>query len=101
MEKRPHLIPSVIVAIMLLLALVPWPYGYYQLLKVAICCVSVYVAYTAYVLQEIWVVYLFIGLIVGLFNPFVSIHLSRNLWQLIDIACACVFFIIAFVLKAL
>lgn len=96
--QRPHLIPTIIVALMLLGALAPWPYGYYQLLRFVTCGVGVYVAFVAYQWQKMWVVWLF-GFIALLFNPLIVIHLSRELWQLIDFVCAVLFTTVAFVLK--
>jgi len=98
LSKRPHLIPSLIVSIMLLLALADWPYGYYQLLRFVVCGVSVYVAYTAYTWQKIWAVWLF-GLIALLFNPLITIHLPKEIWQPIDFICAMLFIYVLLALK--
>ena len=98
LEKRPHLIPSLIVAVMLLLALASLPYGYYQLLRFIVCGVGVYVAYTAYNGQKMWAMWLF-GFIALLFNPLIPIHLSTELWQPIDAICAILFIVIAIVLQ--
>lgn len=98
LEKRPHLIPSLIAALMLFGALGRWPYGYYQLLRFVTCGVAVYVAFMAYNWQKIWAVWLF-GFIALLFNPLIPIHLSRELWQPIDVICAILLIVIAFVLK--
>ena len=97
-EKRPHLIPAIIAALMLLGALAPWPYGYYQLLRFVTCGVAVYIVYTAYNWQRIWAVWLF-GFIALLFNPLIPIHLSREIWQPIDVICALLFFLIGFMFK--
>jgi hypothetical protein len=83
---------------MLLGALADWPYGYYQILRFVTCGVAGYVAYTAYNWSKVWAVWLF-GFIVVLFNPLIPIHLSRELWQPIDIVCAILFFVMAFSLK--
>jgi hypothetical protein len=98
MGKRPHLIPSLIGAFMLLGALADLPYGYYQLLRFVVCGVSVYVAYTAYAWQKMWATCLF-GFIAILFNPLAPIHLPRETWQPIDLICAALFIIVAVVLK--
>jgi hypothetical protein len=71
---------------MLLLALVPWPYSYYQLLRFVTCGAAVYVAFMAYNWQKMWAVWLF-GFIAVLFNPLIPIHLSREIWQPIDVVC--------------
>lgn len=98
LEKRPHLILSLVAALMLLGSLVRWPYGYYQLLRFVVCGVGVYVAFVAYKWQKLWATWLF-GFIAFLFNPIIPIHLSREIWQPIDAGCALLFFTIAFVLK--
>jgi hypothetical protein len=79
-------------------ALAKWPYGYYQLLRFIVCGVAVYIAYAAFNWQKIWAVWL-LGFIAVLFNPLIPIHLSKALWQSIDVVCACVFFILAFAIK--
>ena len=97
-KKRPHLIPSLIAVAMLLISLADLPYGYYQLLRFVICGVAVYVAYTAYNWQKIWVVWLF-GFVALLFNPLIPIYLSREIWQPIDVICTILFIVIVFILK--
>ena len=98
LEKHPLLIPALIAALMLLGALAPWPYGYYQLLRFVVCVVSIYVAVMAYNWQKVWVTCLF-GFIAVLFNPLISIHLSRELWKPIDLICAILFVVVGFILK--
>lgn len=83
---------------MLLGALAPWPYGYYQLLRFVVCPVSGYVAFLAYKWQKLWATWLF-GIIAVLFNPIVPVHLSRELWQPVDLVCALLFAFIVFTLK--
>ena len=97
-EKRPHLIPGIIAAIMLFCALAPWPYGYYQLLRFVVCGAALYTAFMAYNWQKIWAAWLF-GVVAILFNPLIPIHLSRELWQPIDVICALTFTFIAITLK--
>jgi len=97
-EKRPHLIPAIIAALMLFGALGDWPYGYYQLLRFVVCGVSAYIAFIAYQWQKLWATWLF-GFIAVLFNPLVPIHLSREIWQTIDMVCALLFYFVAFAPK--
>jgi hypothetical protein len=98
LQKRPHLIPAFIAALMLFGALGRWPYGYYQLLRFVVCGVSVYVAFMAYNWQKLWAMWPF-GIVAILFNPLVPIHLSREIWQPIDLMTAVLFVVIVFVLK--
>jgi len=99
LEKRPHIVPCIIAAIMLLLALLPWPYGYYQLLRFVVCGASVYAAFMTYQWQKILATWIF-GFIAVLFNPIVPIHLSRELWQPIDIICGVIFIAGVIILNA-
>ena len=94
----PHLILSLIAATMLFGALAKLPYGYYQLLRIFTCGVAVYIAFMAYQWQKLWAVWLF-GFIALLFNHVIPIHLSRDIWQTIDVICALLFTAVAFVLK--
>jgi len=96
--QRPHLIPALVAAVMLLVALAEWPYGYYQLLRFVTCGVAAYVAFLAYQWQKIWATWPF-GFIALLFNPLIPIRLSRELWQPIDVICAILFAVIAFALQ--
>src|SRR3972149_5625390 len=89
-ENRPHFIPCVIAATVLLGALGRWPYGYYQLLRWITCGAAVFVAICSYGWQKIWLVWLF-GFVAVLFNPLVPIHLSREVWQPIDVICSMLF----------
>lgn len=98
LQSRPHLIPALIAAIMLVAALADWPYGYYQLLRFVTCGVAAYIAYLAYLRQKMWAAWLF-GLIAVLFNPLIPIHLRREAWAAIDCASALVFVLGVFVLE--
>lgn len=89
-EKRPHLIPAVIAALILLAALGDWPYGYYQLLRFVVCGAGAYVAWLSYHSQYPWTAWLF-GFVAVLFNPLAPVHLSRGIWQPVDLVCAVLF----------
>ncbi len=97
LEKQPHLIPVTIPTAMLLLALAPLPYGYYQLLRFVVFGAALYVAFAAFNLQKIWAVWVF-GFVGILFNPLIPVHLPREILQPIDVICAILFVIIAIVL---
>jgi hypothetical protein len=97
-QKRRHVIPAVSAALVLFAALADWPYGYYQFLRLVVCGVGIYIAVLAYHWRRIWAVWLF-GITATLFNPFVPVHLSKNLWQPIDVGCAALFLAGAFLLR--
>jgi hypothetical protein len=98
LQKRPHLIPAAVAALMLFAALGYWTYGYYQLLRFVVCGVGAYVAFMAYQWQRIWAVWLF-GIIAVLFNPVIPIRLPREVWQTIDVTCAFLFLSAASILR--
>jgi hypothetical protein len=98
LERRPQLILAMIAAAMLVGALGPWPYSYYQILRFLTSGSAVYIAFLGYNWKKSWVVWLF-GVIALLFNPLIPIHLSKEIWQPIDIICAWLFVIVGFVLK--
>ena len=93
--KCPCLIPAIIAAVILLFALAPWPYGYYQLLRLVVCGVALYMAFVAFNLQKILAVWVF-GFVAILFNPLIPIQLSREIWKPIDVICALLFILISF-----
>lgn len=80
--------PAVIAIIALLLTFFPWPYSYYNLLRILITVIAIYYAYYLYSTakeQGFWFWTLII--IVLLFNPLFPIYLwSKELWIPIDIA---------------
>lgn len=90
MKTRPHLIPALIVAIMLLVAVAPMPYGYFQFLRWAVCGVAVFIAFKSYAWKQPWAVWLF-GAVAVMFNPILPIDLTREIWQPIDLASALLF----------
>lgn len=98
MDKRPHLIPALIAAIMLVGALAKWPYGYYTLLRIVVCGTAVFSAFLGYATNRIWAIWPF-GAIALLFNPLISVHLKKDTWQAIDLLTAIVFVVGIFALK--
>ena len=98
MDRRPHLAPAVIIAFLLLIAIFPLPYGYYIFLRLVTCGMAAFIAFIAHGWGIKWVMWVFI-LIAILFNPIVPIHLTKEIWQFIDIVCAIIFGISVFVLK--
>ena len=82
------LVPSAL----LLLALLPWPYGYYNFLRLAVCLVAAWFTYEQWKLDDAisgWVVAL--GATALLYNPLFPIHLNREMWSVLNLASAVVF----------
>jgi hypothetical protein len=78
-------------ALMLLLAILPNPYSYYMLLRVIVCAVGAYSAYIAYQKKEVGWSWAF-GIIAALFNPFIPVHLTKEIWMFFNLISAAVFF---------
>lgn len=66
------------------------PYGYYVFLRVVVCfCAVVFAAIcSGYKREGLWLLF---AAICVLYNPFIPFHLSRGLWQFINIATIVVF----------
>lgn len=79
-------IPLLIAAAMCFLALEPgWPYGYFTLLRFAVCGVGIYAAVQMFeAKRERWA-WACVVLAV-LFNPIFKVHLGRDLWAVVDVA---------------
>lgn len=92
-EKRIRWILVGMAALLLLALFDGWPYGYFTLLRIAVCAGSAYLAWEAGEAdKETWV-WVF-GAIAVLFNPIIPIHLTREIWWPIDLAAG-IFFLIS------
>lgn len=107
LNKRPHLIPSLIASIMslaLALALLQhWSNNYFRgcfgvLGFICIIGVALYVSRKAYQWEKMWVAWLF-GFIAFLWLEIPFMNKLGELLQLIAIICAVLFAVIAFVLR--
>lgn len=87
MNNRPHLIPCLIAAAMLLAAVGTWPYGYYMVVRVVTCGVAVYVAFFSLGNNVTWAAWVF-GIMAVVFNPIIKFHLGKEGWQLMDVIAA-------------
>jgi hypothetical protein len=75
----------------LLLALLPWPYFYYQILKWVVAIGSAYIAFNLYEHKQYRKDVFILGGIALLFNPIWPIYLTREIWSVIDIVVAIYF----------
>jgi hypothetical protein len=74
-------------AVILLLCLLDWPYGYYQFVRFASTAGFVFLAVDAYRKQNTGMLIAYI-LLVLLFQPFEKIALGRTLWNIVDVVVA-------------
>lgn len=97
-NKKKNII-LLISAVFLFLALVDgWPYGFFTLLRFVVFASSAYVAWMAYKSQKEKWVWIF-GFLAVLFNPFIVIHLNREIWSVIDLIAGVFIMVTVFVLK--
>jgi hypothetical protein len=93
-----YIIIRIIAIVLLIWALDEHPYGYYTLLRFAVCGVSAYSVYFAIKIKNEGWAWTF-GVIAILFNPIIPVHLDRQTWKLIDVGVAIVFLISLFSLR--
>ncbi len=81
--------PGAIAAVMLILAIFAWPYGYYTFLRWAVTAISIYVAVSLSGAKnnKFWI---FIGLAI-LFNPLRPIYSTKLFWIFADLISAGLF----------
>jgi len=82
--------PIIISIVMLLLAVFPFPYGYYMFLRLVVCLTSGFLAWFCYKAKKItwlWVM----GFTALFFNPIIPLHFGRELWLMVDISTAIIF----------
>lgn len=91
--KEPTKTIATIVGFLLLIAILPLPYGYYTLLRLVVCGSGLFLAYQLYEYKlHNWSVAL--ALLALLFNPFIPVYLSREIWLPIDIIGAITFLVV-------
>ncbi|OHA64336.1 MAG: hypothetical protein A2843_02560 [Candidatus Wildermuthbacteria bacterium RIFCSPHIGHO2_01_FULL_48_27b] len=75
-----------------------WPYGFFTMLRFVVFASSAYVAWMAYEVQKEKWVWIF-GFLAVLFNPFIIIHLDREIWSVIDLIVGMFMIVSLFALK--
>lgn len=84
-EMKKTWIPQMIAGFLLVFALNPAnPYGYYMLLRIVCCAVCAYLAVVAASTGRtpwIWT----LGIFAVIYNPIMRIHLTRELWSVVNV----------------
>ena len=91
MKSIPRLV-WLVPAILLFIAPLHLPYGYYTLTRVVTCGVAAIIAFVGFrdhPVRQIWAIPL--ALVAVLFNPFIPIHFSRHTWFYLEFGAAAVF----------
>lgn len=84
---------SYFLAFLLLLAVLPLPYGYYTFLRISVFTGSLFLAYQSYQHDKVNLATILAGFAI-LFNPIIPVYLSKELWLPIDIISAISFYLI-------
>jgi len=79
------------VAVLLLIALLPLPYFYYQLLRIVVIVAAAIYAYKFYKDNQMAKVITF-GIIALIWNPIFPIYMDKSVWMILDIVGAVVFY---------
>jgi len=77
---------------MLLVAVLPLPYGYYTAMRIIVCGAAAYIVYRHWNedgISSLWRVVFFV--IIALFNPIIPIHLTKLIWQPLNVGAAACF----------
>ena len=97
-DVRPHLIPALASALLLLAATGHHPYGYFTFLRWVVFLSSCLVAWISWKSRVPPAAFLFVTAAV-LFNPLAPVYMARSTWQPIDIACAGLFTLSLFITR--
>jgi|SRR3989344_1612730 len=98
-NNRKKSIVLLIAAAFLFIALFDgWPYGFFTLLRFVVFAGAAYIAWMAYEEKKEKWVWIF-GFLAVLFNPFMVIHLNRELWSIIDLIVGIFMIVSIFTLK--
>ncbi|WP_394890142.1 DUF6804 family protein [Mesorhizobium sp. AaZ16] len=82
-------IVAVIAAVALAAAILPWPYEYYQLMRLVVFGAGIYCGFVVRSADEKLAYALFFAALV--FNPVLPVHLSREIWMPLDLIGAGLF----------
>lgn len=97
-NQKKNIALSIASTLLLLAIFDGWQYGFFTILRFVVFTSTAYVAWMSYEAgKEKWV-WIF-GFIAVLFNPFIPIHLTREIWLPIDFVTAVFLIISIFFLK--
>lgn len=73
-----------LVAALLFVAVAPLPYGFYTFMRIIVCACAGYMAYNAFTVKEKSIWPWLLGFIAILFNPVATIHMTKEIWMVVD-----------------
>lgn len=91
-HKGSHMVPAFISAVLLLMAIGGWPYGFYVFVRIVVFASAIYLTFASERYKKTILAWIII--IVGvLFNPILPFEFSRETWQILDVVGAIAFFV--------
>ena len=87
-----------VLAAMMLLAVIPFPYGYYVLVRFVAMVVFGYLAFSFFSDQKMEHA-IIAGVLALLFQPFVKVALGREVWQVVDVLVGILLVLYVFIRK--
>jgi len=78
--------------VLLFIAILNLPYGYYEILRIVITVFAAFFAFKLSTIKQNGLMLIMMVIIV-LFNPISPMHLDKGLWMLLDVVSAIVFLI--------
>ncbi len=89
---------QIVLAALLFLCLAPMPYGYYELVRFVAMSGFVFLGYQFYKEKNEALCFVYLSLAL-LFQPFIKIALSREIWLMVDVVVA-IFLVISVLFTA-
>jgi hypothetical protein len=78
--------------VIMVIGLLPMPYGFYSLSRIVVCACSVYFAFQLFKKEDMTFVWVF-GFLAVLYNPIIPVHLyDKEIWIVINIVTGIIFF---------
>lgn len=88
-ENQAHPVLWLAPAALLVVAILPWPYGYYTFLRICVCGASAFLAYRQWSRRgrlDGWAGGL--AIVAVLYNPLIPVHLTKGMWAVLNLAAA-------------
>ena len=73
-----------LIAVLLFIAVAPLPYGFYTFMRIIVCGCAGYMAYYSFSAEEESLWSWFLGFIAILYNPVATIHMTKEIWMVVD-----------------
>lgn|SRR5690625_1743905 len=77
--------------VLLIVGVLPMPYGYYTFLRIIITIIFIWSSVVAFDRDLATSKWIYVGIAI-LFNPIIPIHLTKDIWIVIDIITALILF---------